>query len=269
MNVIPLRPFGAEIGGVDLREPLPRSTFAAIEAALRTHRVVVFPAQRLDDAQHTAFASGFGALEAVTTSGSRDAAAPHILWVSNVRAAGLHTVLEDGPMGLHIDGCYRARPVRYTMLHALEVPDHGGETLIVDAVRAWATLAEPLRTVLEPRRALHVYDYAQNGLLRRSASAPGAPRAWHPAVRTHGLDGEKSLFLCPLMTEALEGLSHDQSAAVLAQVFRHLEDPALCYAHRWRAGDLLVWDNLRALHGRRDFDPGARRVMRRMAVSAN
>lgn len=139
MIVVAVPPCAAEVRGVDLREPLTPATLAGIEDALRRHRAVVLRDQHLDDAQHTAFARALGRLEAVTTSGSRDADHPHVLWVSNVRAPGTHTVLEDGPMTLHIDGCYRPRPVSYTMLHALEVPAHGGETLIVDAVRAPGT----------------------------------------------------------------------------------------------------------------------------------
>lgn len=269
MQILPLAPLGAEILGLDLRQPLSSSEFEALDGALLRHKCALIRDQTLTDAEHQTFARTLGPLEEVTNARhSRDAGSPHILWVSNAREEGVTGVLEDGPMTLHIDGSYRHLPTRYTLLHALEVPTSGGDTRIVDAVMAWATLPDDLRARLRPLHATHVYDTTINSMVRTGPSDPQARRCTHPLVRVNERTGEESLFASPLMTEVLEGIPKEESQALLAQLWEHLANPELCYQHRWRVGDLLIWDNLRTLHGRTDFDPAQRRTLRRMAVAA-
>ena len=85
-------------------------------------------------------------------------------------------------------------------------------------------------------------------------------------VRTHPRTGRKALYICRLITESIDGMDRAESDALLDELFDHIEQDAFVYEHRWRVGDVLIWDNRCTLHARTAFDPTARRELRRVAV---
>jgi taurine dioxygenase len=91
----------------------------------------------------------------------------------------------------------------------------------------------------------------------------------HPVVRTHPATGRKSLYVNRLMTHHIEGLPVSDSLQLLTLLFETLERPEFIYEHRWRVGDVLLWDNRCTLHARRDFDPNERRWMRRVTIKGD
>jgi taurine dioxygenase len=131
--------------------------------------------------------------------------------------------------------------------------------------RACETLPPTLRVRLEESDILFAYDYEKNAY-RRGTVDEAAPRHVHPAVIRHPATGRPVLFVNRLMAERIVGLPQAESDAILAEVFDHIERPEFIYEHRWRKGDVVVWDNFSTLHARTDFDPAERRVLRRMAI---
>lgn len=257
---------GAEIRGVDLSQPLDPATLAAIRAAWHEHVVVVFRDQTVSNDDQVRFCRYFGELENVRTGKYATPEMKNTMMITNVRDTGFKTALEDGEMWFHHDQCYYEIPARASTLYAMEVPPAGGNTLFANGYKAWETLPADVRAKLEGRRAHHIYDYANNSVTRGANVDPNAPQFLHPVARTHPETGRKALYVNRLMTDWIEGLDPEDSAATLEMLFRHGEDRRFVYEHEWRVGDLLMWDNCCSTHARTWFDPAHRRMMRRITI---
>jgi len=231
---------GAEIGGVELHEPLADEAFAEIHAAWLRHGVLLFRGQQLSVADQTSFAERFGPLQRVRTVTDAHEY-PAVMRVTNVEQEGAEAILPRGPMQFHSDQCYYARPASATLLYALEIPARGGDTLFADCRAAYRQLPESLRQRIADLQARFVYDYDANATALSRASDPDAPRCEHPVVRTHPETGRKAIFVNRLMTEALSGVDEQEENLLLEQLYAAIERPENCYRHRWREGDLLIW----------------------------
>jgi taurine dioxygenase len=154
-----------------------------------------------------------------------------------------------------------------TMLYAIEIPAEGGNTLFANAYAAYEALPDEVKRRIEGRKAVQVYDYGGGVLDRKHMVEPQAGMSFaHPVARTHPATGRKALYVNRLMTHHIEGLPRQESEALLGLMFDTLERPEFVYEHRWRVGDLLLWDNRCTLHARRDFDPDESRWMRRVTI---
>ena len=260
---------GAEIGGVDLSRPIDEATRQVVHRAFLDHQVILLRDQDLSETGQEEFCLRFGELERVKSSQSKNDAQKHIMFVSNVRDEGFRTTLEDGEMWFHSDQCYYEAPVMATTLYAIEVPPVGGNTLFADGYAAYDSLSQVAKSALEGKRALNVYDMTYNALAKIRESGPNAPKWAHPVFRTHPETGRKAIYVNRLMTDYIEDMDRADSDALLEGVFTHMESPEFVYEHVWRAGDLLMWDNRCTLHARTDFDPGHRRILRRMTVKGD
>lgn len=262
----PLSPaLGVEIKGVDIRH-LPSADLATILDMWHQNLLVLLRDQELSEEEQVKFGEEFGGGSLAPghipeLEGKNEGVA----YVTNVRDAGLKGILPDGEMQFHSDQCYRERPSRGTMLYAIDVPSRGGNTLFANSYAAYETLPEDMRRRLAGLQALNVYDYGLNPT-KRGVVDVNAPSWVHPVVRTHPVTKRKSLYINRLMTARIEGLPGEESDALLSMLFDHQEKPEFIYAHAWRPGDVLIWDNRCALHARTDFDPAERRHMRRITL---
>jgi taurine dioxygenase len=263
----PLSPaLGAEILDVDLREEVDDEVFAAILDAWHRHLVILVRDQHLTEEDQVRFAERFGPLAKIHTP-RFVRTHPAVMLISNIREDGKPIgALPDGEMHFHSDQCYQERPAMGTMLYALEVPRHGGNTLFANAYTAYATLPETVRRRIDGRHALNAYDYDTAATKRGTRVAEGVPSCVHPVVRTHPATGRKALYVNRLMTVAIEGMDEAESDDLLGFLFAHQERRDLVYEHVWRPGDLLLWDNRCTLHARTDFSPDERRLLRRVTI---
>ena len=268
MEVIPLSPvLGAEIRGVNVSHPLPEEVFRKIERAWHEHLVIVLRGQDLDEEAQVRFAERFGELSPIHTD-HHSATNKAVMYIGNRKKDGRLTgALPLGEMQFHSDQCYQERPAMGTMLYAIEIPSAGGNTLFASGYRAYEALPREVQHGLEGRKAVNVYDYGGGVLARKGMVDPDKGMSFaHPVVRTHPATGRKSLYVNRLMTHHIEGLEVNDSRDLLAMLFDTLERPEFVYEHRWRVGDLLLWDNRCTLHARRDFDPGEQRWLRRVTI---
>jgi alpha-ketoglutarate-dependent taurine dioxygenase len=256
---------GAAITGIDLSRELTPGTVADLLKAWCDHLILVFPDQRLSEAEQERFCRYFGELELVR-SAALDADHPHTLLITNVRDTGMQTALEEGEMQFHHDQCYYERPCDGSTLYAMEVPETGGNTLFANCCRAYELLPADIKRRIEGRRALNYYDYGGNPTLRPDATNPDAPQWSHPVVRTHDVTGRKALFVNRLMTIRIDGMDPAESDELLGQLFDAIEKSDNIYEHRWNIGDLMMWDNRCSVHARTHFDPADRRMMRRVTI---
>ena len=257
---------GAEVLGVDLAQLLDNGTMKAIEDAWHEHLVLVFRNQRISNDDQVRFCKFFGDLEEVRTGKYANEEMKHTMMITNVTDTGLMTALENGDMWFHSDQCYYEYPCMASTLYAMEIPSEGGNTLFANCYTAWETLPKNLRAKLDGLKGHHIYDYAGNPMKRGDNIDPKAPQYLHPVARTHPATGRKALYVNRLMTDYIDGLPESESAEILEQLFTHGEEERFVYEHVWQVGDFVIWDNRCSMHARTDFDPGERRMMRRITV---
>jgi alpha-ketoglutarate-dependent taurine dioxygenase len=275
VTATPLTPaVGAEISGVDLAA-LTDAEFAQIERAWHRYSALLFRGQDLSDDELLRFSRRFGELDPppnqergrITPPGY-----PDIYVVSNVLDEKGQPIgaLGAGEAVWHTDMSYLDLPPDASMLYALEIPPDGGNTWICGMQAAWAALPEGLKAQVRGRRIKHDGTYNSGGYLRQGVTPTDdphkAPGAWHPAVCSHPVTGAPSLYLGRRRNSYVEGLSSEDSEALLDQLWRHIANPDFAYQHRWRVGDLLLWDNRSTMHRRDPFDENARRVMHRTQI---
>lgn len=272
---VPLSPaLGLEIVGVDLRREIDAAAFGAIEQAWRDGLVILFRNQTIDEDDQVRFARRFGELQGRPRPASMRAESrvkhPEIMLVSNIRENGKPIgSLPDGEMQFHSDMCYIEKPAKGTFLYAIEVPSAGGDTLFLNMYKAYETLPADLQVRIEGKRALNVFQYGSTSREGNTPDFSVHPHHVHPIVRTHPDTGRKALFVNRLMTWSIEGMDKAESDAVLAALFDHIEQPQFVYAHKWRVGDLLLWDNRCTLHARTDFSDKERRLLRRVVIQGD
>ena len=284
------RHLGAEIAGVDLSRPLDDDGFARIADAFFEHQVVVFRDQQLTPAQQIAFTRRFGELEHHVRKEHRLDGHPEILIVSNVvDERGVAIGVQDAGRFWHSDLSYKQVPSLLSALYALEVPVKDGVVLgatsFASTIAAYDALPESEQRRLQGLRNVHSYRYyrAKNLQAQKAEQARGArtvqehalseeqlrsvPDVEVPIVRTHPVTARKGLFINEAHTSHIAGLPQDEAAALLERLCAHIVKPEFRYEHRWRAGDLLMWDNAAVQHKANfDYDLPLRRVMHRTTV---
>lgn len=263
---------GAEIRGVDLAQPLDDTTFAAIERAYDDHGVIFFRDQRITPAQQVAFTRRFGEIER-NIFGERWSVegTPDIVVVSNITEDGRPLGIRRAGENWHSDMCYAPRPPRGTMLYALEIPElHGltlGDTEFASAAAAWDALPPPLQRRIEGRRAVFDFTARKRSFPLTQAEIDRYPAVRHPIVRTHPHTGRRCLYVMRDDCIAIEGVEETEAEALIAALADHIVKPAFIYRHRWRRGDLLMWDNCTVQHRAiQDYDMPQRRMMHRTTM---
>jgi taurine dioxygenase len=260
--------FVGEASGADLAR-LDSNEVAAIKSAWLQHKVLVFHNQQLDEDGLVGFAEQLGDVEIhlrqTRTSGRRE-----VLLVSNIKEDGLPIGrLGNQELNWHMDQIFMAKPTAGTMLYAESVTPEGGDTWFCDLGAAYAALPPALRAKVEGRRAVHSAATADRrvGIQLTEEQRRTAPEVIHPLVRTHPLAGEKGLYFSMNHTARIEGLSEEESLPLLQELRAHATQPRFVYAHRWRVGDLVLWDNAATMHRRDPFPDRYPRLMRRVGIN--
>ena len=273
--VRPLSPaLGAEIAGVDLREELSPPMIADIVKAWHEHLVLLFRDQTLSEDDQIRFARHFGVLQqrprpATARNENSLTKHPETMLVSNIRENGkLIGSLPDGEMHFHSDQCYLERPAKGTFLYAIEIPSAGGDTLFLNMYKAYDALPPRLQAQVDGRKALnaYLYDSTTRDSNGTKLDLSVHPHFVQPIIRTHDDTQRKALYVNRLMTRSVEGMDEADGESLLSQLFDHIEQDQFIYAHKWRVGDLILWDNRCTLHARTDFSDRERRMLRRVVV---
>jgi taurine dioxygenase len=267
---------GAEIV-FDLAQELDDATFKAIEAAFHENVVVCFRNQRITTAQQIAFSRRFGELEVHIVKKYLLPDHPEILLISNIRDdAGEHIGLADAGFTWHTDVSYRKRPSRCSLLYAIEVPQRDGvalgDTVFTNTIAAYEALPDDMKRRLAGLKAIHRYSER-----RRIANSPRpkltaaqlaeTPDVAHPIVRTHPFTGRKSLYVTAGECIGIEGMPAEEAVPLIDMLDAHCIRPEFQYRHKWRVGDLLMWDNAASMHiAICDYALPERRLMHRTTV---
>jgi taurine dioxygenase len=238
--------------------------------------VVLFRGQHLSDEEFLEFAKHFGELHI--------AAPPNMMPVGmkardNEYVGIISNVVENGvPIGSlghgeavwHTDHSYKEEPLKASVLYALEVPPVGGDTGFANMYLALETLPPKLRTRIKGLTIKNDMTYNSAGQIRRGFSpvtdVRSAPGPSHPIIRTHPETGYNALYLGRRPNAYINGLPVEESEALLNALWTHASQPQFTWHHKWKVGDILIWDNRCAMHHRTPFDAQSRRVMHRTAI---
>jgi alpha-ketoglutarate-dependent taurine dioxygenase len=267
---------GAEISGIDLSGPITSSAVETIEGVWRDRLVIVFHDQKLSDPQLIAFSKYFGELDPPGPNPYGQPFLkdhPELNVISNVVENGKPIGnLGDGEAVWHADMTYVEVPPKAAMLHSLEVPppEAGGNTYFANMFAAYETLPPDLKKAAEGKFAVHDASTNSAGMLRKGYKEVTDVRqtvgAHHPLIRTEPGTGRKALFLGRRPNAYVFGMDVAQSEVLLDALWAHATQPSFTFCHRWKVGDLLMWNNLSVLHRRDPFDPKTRRVMHRSQI---
>lgn len=257
MQVSRLNPgLGAEITGIDVAGPLTDAEFAGILDALLSHQVIAIRDQKLSPEQQKAFSRRLGDLDIHISDKYKMEGHPEVLILSNRKVGGEWVGATNAGDEWHTDLHYMARPSKFTILHAIEVPQEGGETAFINTYAAYEALPQATRELIASRRGVNSWNRLRNPRVRvpeqhgdgKEVYDTGHPDALHPIVRTHPETGRKALYVSPRHTLSIEGMAEDESESLLRELFAVQQKPEHIYVHRWRQGDLVIWDNRCTLH---------------------
>lgn len=245
-----------------------------------SRKVIALKNQPMDRDAYLHFAGNFGEAEQFRLKNYHDPEYPNILVIDNRNGGATEQSVGVRKFGnmWHSDSSYLTEPLPLTFLHAQRVPDGvgQGDTLFVDMQEALRTLPPRLRERIDGRQARHdvrwTYKIKQSDLgesvqeiFQRLAMA--APAVSHPTILRHRHTGRETLYLSPGYTTRIEGYSHEDSRALLDEIFAHVLRPKHIFAYRWQANDLLIWDNRSVIHCATDLPREAERVMHRIGIN--
>jgi alpha-ketoglutarate-dependent 2,4-dichlorophenoxyacetate dioxygenase len=271
--------FFGEASSIALRETHDAETLAAIRAGMDEHAVLVFHDQAFTDAEQIAFAQRLdGKLHAKT--GARVVAQNRfgneaLTDISNIGADGNILAADDrrreyslGNRLWHTDASFEDPPGRYSMLHARVIPQEAADTEFADLRAAWDALDEKTQAKIENLRAHHSIAYSRQvlGFEFSQEEAAMLPGAVHPLVRTIPRSGRRSLYLAS-HANRIEGMRIPDGRLLIRELTEHATQAAFVHRHRWRVGDLVIWDNRCTMHRATRFDDASsRRELRRVTT---
>ena len=258
---------GAEIEAVDLAAGLSPDAVAEIRRAFLEHQVIFFHDQPLTPAQFMAFAQHMGKpIEYPFVKGIEGF--PKVIEVKKLE----HERQNFGGIW-HSDTAYLAEPPMGSMLLAREVPPYGGDTEFASQYAAYEALSEGMRRLLDDLKAVNASSKADATRTRedltRQKEIVAEYVAEHPVVRTHPETGRKALYVNVGHTVRFSGMTEEESAPLLAFLFRHQVRPEFTCRFQWRAGSLAFWDNRCTQHNPVNDYHGHRRVMHRITLAGD
>ena len=261
---------GVEVTGVDMKT-LDAAGFAPIYQAWLDHNVMVVRDQALEIEDFLHYSRRFGNVVPHPSKSTRHPAIPEItlLGINKFAADGSldQAIYRRGAEGWHTDGAYDEVPFKATQLYALAIPSTGGDTLFASGYAAYAALPERLQQRLEGRRGAFTYGGRRKHTALLNPEDREWTPVWHPIVRTHPETGRKSLYFDPGKIVAVEGVDPAESDALIDELAGYMIQPDAEYRHKWRVGDIVIWDNRCSYHkAAGDYPPHEDRIHWRVSI---
>ena len=264
---------GIEVTGVDLTGSVSDGLRSDLIDAFHRHLVLVIRDQNLDPQQMLDAVHLFGEVFAQHNKRFSLADCPQIHYLSNedhysdgnryIPGAGYHTDHSNAP-----------EPPKATVLFARSLPETGGDTQFVNMYSAHADLPDEIKLKIADLKAVHVYQ-SRHSVRKLMVLTEGDKKnipnsVVHPLVRTHPKTGRKALYINPIRIEAIEGLSEPEALTLLDELLTHATQEKYQYRHKWRLGDLVMWDNRCLLHkANDDYDMTQLRYLYRVMLKGD
>jgi taurine dioxygenase len=242
---------GAEIVGVDLAGAVDEQTRERLNQAFLDHSVLAIRDQALSASQFLEAMKIFGEIFLQHNPRFAVPECPQIHYISN------QDRLEDGRVyipgeGYHTDHSNDVEPPKATALCAVKLPKSGGDTQFVNMYEAYDALPEEMKKRIDRLKARHVYQskYSERKLPRLAAERRkiASESVVHPIVRTHPQTGRKAIYINPIRVEEIVGMPEQEALPLLDQLLEHATQEKFQYRHKWKAGDVVIWDNRCLMH---------------------
>lgn len=270
MHLSANRVVGAEITRLDVRA-MNDTVFADLDRALLHHQMLAIRDQHLTPRQFVAFARRFGPIDLHVLDHYWMPGHPEIYIISNIVENGRPLGNPREGFGWHTDLNYFANPTAVTLLHAVEVPPERGETLFADTARSFAALPASRQAALRGLQARHSYRMLHESRPwlppMTAAQIERTPDVHHPVVRRHPCIDREGLYLCDWSNTRLELSDETEAKCLQEELLTHMVRDEFVEAHRWRPGDLVLWDNRTLIHTATEYDRAChRRLVWRTSV---
>lgn len=296
LTVTPLNQVGVEVHGFDINAPMNDALQAELRALWHEHGILVFRRQSITPESQIRFSRCFGPLALHPLKATRSESHPELFELVNnsekdkFSTASYRGETVVGRLDWHIDLHYTGRPNHGAVLTAVEVAKEDGLTGFGDLAKAYEALDAETQLLLGKLEVAYSFSMQRRHMrfvdLEGYEPGPHSPKkpsdmkfpdfpdAIYPAVGTHPITGRKVLgvveqFLDRVISPQRFGLSNDESIELLERVVAHGKRPEFTYFHQWREGDMVLWDNWRAMHCTTGTRPGVRRVIHRTTIEGH
>jgi taurine dioxygenase len=242
---------GVEVRGIDLRRPVDKAIKKHLNRVFVDRSVLVIRDQNLSATEFLQAMQLFGDIFPQHNPRFQVPECPMIHYISNQDRFEDGTVYIPGE-GYHTDHSNDANPPKATALHAVKLPKSGGDTQFINMSEAYAALPEKTKRHLDGLKARHVYQSKHSA--RKLMSLPEEKRkdvvesVIHPLVRTHPENGRKALYINPIRIEEIVGMEDSGALPLLEELLAHSTQLKFEYRHKWKSGDVVIWDNRCLMH---------------------
>jgi len=293
LQVAPLEHVGVEVSGFDITRPISDDVAAELVALWNEHGILLFRGQQVTPENQIAFSRVFGELEMHPLAATTSREYPELfVLVNEPEKEKYMTARYNGrdmvsKLDWHMDLHYTGKPNRGALLTAVVCASRDGLTGFGDLARAYDALDDATRQLLERIEVTYTFSMQRRHMRyvdlkgyepgrwspRKPADIdfPNFPEVAYPAVVTHPVTGRKVLEICEQFLERIvapheAGLSNDEAIELLERLVEHIRRPEFHYFHRWQPGDMVLWDNWRAMHCATGTEPGVERVIHRTTI---
>jgi taurine dioxygenase len=293
LQVTPLEHVGVEVHGFDINRPVTDALAAELVDLWNEHAILLFRNQQVTPENQIAFSRVFGELEMHPLAATTSREYPELfVLVNEPEKEKFMTARYDGrdlvsKLDWHMDLHYTGKPNRGALLTGVVCATSDGLTGFGDLARAYDALDKETKDLVEnievtyafsmQRRHMRYVDlenYEPGPWSPRKPSDidfPNFPEVAYPAVVTHPVTGRRVLEICEQFLERIVaphkvGLSNDEAIELLQRLVEHTRQPEFHYFHQWQPGDMVLWDNWRAMHCATGTEPGVERVIHRTTI---
>jgi taurine dioxygenase len=296
LDITPLENVGVEVHGFDISQPIDQDTEATLIALWDEHGILLFRGQDVTPERQIAFSRIFGPLESHPIKATTSQEYPELFMLASnpeqerYLTASYHGQPMVSRLDWHMDLHYTGKPNRGALLHAVVCAEEDGLTGFGDLALAWDALDAETQALLEQIEVTYAFSMQRRHMRyvdlegyepgpyspRRPADInyPNFPEIAYPAVVTHPVTGRRVLEICEQFLERIvtphkAGLSNDEAVELLERLVAHTRKPEFHYFHRWEQGDMVLWDNWRAMHCATGTRPGVKRVIHRTTIAGD
>lgn len=267
LNPLTDRGIGAEIIGLDLRQPVSDDLRKALNEEFARHHVLAIRDQSFAPEQFLKAGQIFGEIMPHHRKSGNITTDTSIYEIKNEQVApGKYYIAGET---FHTDHSNDPVPPKATSLHPTSLPSNGGDTQFVNMHRAYEELSDAMKRCIAKLIAVHVYlsKFSPRQLAKVDDEKRVPPPALHPLVRIHPDNGRKYLYLNPVRMEAIVGMPDDEAQTLIAELMAHATQKKYEYRHKWRYGDMVIWDNRSVMHqANADYDMRETRRLYRLMV---
>lgn len=289
----PLANVGVEVSGFDIDRDIDESTREELVRLWNEHAILLFRGQDVTPEKQIAFSRHFGPLEMHPLKAATSAEYPELFTLENdaekdrYNLAYYHGREIVGRLDWHIDLHYTGKPNRGALLRAVVCATDDGMTGFGDLAKAWDALDAHTQALLERLEVTYTFSMQRRHMRyvdvegyqpgpcspKKPADVrfPNFPEVAYPAVLSHPVSGRKILgiveqFLERIVAPHRAGLCNDEAIELLERLVAHTRKPEFHYFHRWEPGDMILWDNWRAMHCATGTAPGVKRLIHRTTI---